>query len=116
MEHEEDLYITLPLDDNIMNPVTGLEKLFEQTVSHQGKWRIHKSDPDNIFPSDPHADRVDASEKLNLFTGDVYDTKKKYLYALSKKAMQFIYYKILNKGEETIIQKLQTNLSKIIYL
>ena len=38
---------------------TGKRLLLEKTVKHNGIWRIHKSDPDNIFPNDPHGDRVD---------------------------------------------------------
>lgn len=116
MNQKEDFYITLPLEKNIIDPVKGLERLFEQTVVHQGRWRIHKNDPDNVFPSDPHADRVDGAEKLDLYTGDVYNTTKKHLYTLSKKSMQFIYFKIIKDGEENIIQKLKTNSSKITYL
>jgi|WetSurMetagenome_2_1015567.scaffolds.fasta_scaffold21540_5 hypothetical protein len=116
-KENEVLEILLPLDADIINPMSGLIKLNEQTVSHQGKWRIHKNDPDNIFPSDPHADRVDESdEKLNLYTGEVYNSKKQYLYTLSKKSIQYIYHKIIKNGENTIINKLNENKSKITYL
>ena len=112
----EDLEILLPLDNNILNSKTGMERLYEQTVSNQGRWRIHKSDPDNLFPSDPHADRIDKPEKLDLYTGKVYNKNMQYQYTLSDKAMQFIYYKIIKKGEENIIQKLIINKSQITYL
>lgn len=115
MEENEQI-ILLPLDKDIFDPTTGMLRMVEQTVSHQGKWRIHKSDPDNIFPSDPHADRVDEPEKLNLYTGDVFNKKKEYLYTLSKKAMQYIFYQIMKKGEDNIKQKLNSNILLITYL
>lgn len=113
---ENELIILLPQDNAIINPVTGIQRLDEQTVNHQGRWRIHKSDPDNIFPSDPHADRQDEPEKLNLYTGEVYDKNKKLVRTLSKKSMLFIYHKILKNGEPNIIQKLTTNIAQITYL
>lgn len=116
MEEKKPLQINLPLDKDILNPITGMERLVEQTISHQGKWRVHKSDADNLFPSDPHGDRIDNPEKLNLYTGAVYDNKRQHIYTLSKKAMQFIYYKIMEKGEENIKQKLITNKVLITYL
>ncbi len=114
---EEYFDILLPLDSDIIDPVKGLQNLYEQTVNHQGRWRIHKNDPDDIFPSDPHADRVDEAEKLDLYTGEVYNSKTKlYEYTLSKKTMIFIYNKIMNKGEGTIILKLTANAAQIMYL
>lgn len=115
-EKEEFQDILLPLDSNIIDSTTGMERMVKQTVSHQGRWRIHKNDPDILFPSDPHADRVDEPEKLNLYTGDVYDKKQHFLYSISKKSMQFIYYKIMKDGEENIKQKLTTNKLQITYL
>ena len=41
----------------------GQRLLLEKQVKHNGIWRIHKSDPDNVFPSDPHGDRVDGENK-----------------------------------------------------
>ncbi len=116
MSENEFFSISLPLDKNIIDPIRGFERLDEQTVKHQGIWRIHKSDPDNVFPSDPHADRIDEPEKLNLYTGEVYNKKQEYLYKLSKKAMQFIYNKIMSKGEPDVIQKLEANKARITYL
>ena len=112
----DEMFINLPLDKDISDPTTGMMRMVEQTVSHQGRWRIHKSDPDNLFPSDPHADRVDAPEKLDLYTGNVFDKSRKFLYALSPKAMKFIYYKIMKSGEENIKQKLIANQLQITYL
>jgi hypothetical protein len=109
--------ILLPDEKDIINPVTGFVWLNEQTVSHQGIWRIHKSDPDRLFPSDPHADRVDEpGEKLNLYNGEVYSPKKQFLYKLSKKSIQYIYYKIINEGEDEVIKKLNDNKSRISFL
>jgi hypothetical protein len=116
MKEEEFQYIILHLDKNIIDSTTGMEKMDEQTVSHQGKWRIHKNAPDNLFPSDPHADRVDKPEKLDLYTGKVFDKKQHFLYSILKKSVQFIYYKIMKDGEDNIKQKLRINKLQITYL
>jgi len=95
----------------------GLRMLLEKTVKHNGIWRIHKNDPDDIFPSDPHADRQDEPEKLNLFNGYVYHKKtKEHLYTLPKKAMKFIYQEIMNCKEALIKDKLTANHKMITYL
>lgn len=95
----------------------GKRMLLEQQVKHNGIWRIHKSDPDNIFPSYPHGDRVDKPEKLNLYTGEVYSkTNKQFLYSLPKKAMKYIYNQIMRNKEQNIIDKMVANRQAITYL
>lgn len=95
----------------------GKRMLLERQVRQNGIWRIHKSDADDIFPSDPHGDRVDASEKLNIYTGDVFSkSTKKHLYTLPTKAMKFIYYELMRCKEQNIIDKLTTNKDQITYL
>jgi len=106
----------LPIEQDIINPLTCLRNISEQSVKKDGIWRIHKSDPDNIFPSDPHADRVDAKEKLDLYTGEVFDkVTHDFLYKMSKKSMQFIYHTIIRGGEANIIAKLNQNKHLIQY-
>lgn len=95
----------------------GGRMMLEKQVKHNGIWRIHKADPDDIFPSDPHGDRVDEPEKLDLYTGAVYSrTNKKLLYTLPKKAMKFIYNEIMGCKEEDIKNKLRANRNMITYL
>jgi hypothetical protein len=95
----------------------GYKMLLEKTVKHNGIWRIHKNDPDNIFPSDPHADRQDAPEKLDLYNGNVYDKKtKEHIYSLPKKAMKYIYQEIMKCKEDIIKNKLINNKAAITYL
>lgn len=96
---------------------TGQRMLLEKTVKHNGIWRIHKNDADDIFPSDPHADRQDAPEKLNLYNGQVFDkSTKKHIYTLPDKAMKFIYNQIMNCKEDLIKNKLIMNKALITYL
>ncbi len=96
---------------------TGQRMLLEKTVKHNGIWRIHKNDADDIFPSDPHADRQDAPEKLNLYNGHVFDkSTKKHIYTLPDKAMKFIYNQIMNCKEDLIKNKLIANRALITYL
>lgn len=97
--------------------VDGKRLLLERTVKHKGIWRVHQNDPDDIFLSDPHADRVDESEKLDLYTGNVYDKKTKaLLYKLPAKAMKFIYNKLIVSPEDSITKKLNSNKNLIEYL
>ena len=70
-------------------------------------WRIHKSDPDKIFPSNFHADRVDAAEKLDIYNGCVYCSKtKKYIRRLPNKVMRVIYGELEASKEEEIRNKI----------
>jgi len=90
--------------------------LLEVTVKRNGIWRVHKNDPDIVFPSDFHADRVDAPEKLDLYTGEVYSSvNNDYLRAEPKKAMRFIYQELL-KSKETRIQEHLKEVNKFTYL
>jgi len=95
----------------------GKRMLLEKQIKHNGVWKIHKNDPDNIFPSDPHADRVDRPEKLDLYTGKVYSKiDKKELRTLPKKAMVYIYNEIMKCKEDVIKDKLILRKSEITYL
>jgi hypothetical protein len=40
-------------------------------------WRIHKSDPDKIWPSNPHGDGVDAKVKVSIVDGRIFDRNTK---------------------------------------
>jgi hypothetical protein len=94
----------------------GDRMLLEKTVRHNGIWRIHNNDVDP-FPSDPHADRVDQPEKLDLYTGDVYSKKtKELLRTMPKKAMKYIYQQIMDADMEMVCKKLEANKDSIEYL
>lgn len=113
---EKNNYIEFQLPDfkNISDSGHYLEIAVQ--VKHNGIWRVHKNDPDDIFPSDFHADRVDAPEKLDLYTGNVYSKVNKLLIKnLPKKVMVYIYNALLKCKENNILEKLsQTN--KFVYL
>jgi len=85
----------------------GRQRLNERTVTHKGVWRVHKSDPDKIFPSDFHADRVDMPEKLDIYTGQVFSSlTRQFLYTLPPKAMRFIYRDLSRSKEPEILNQL----------
>ncbi len=92
--------------------------MFEVTIKQNGGiWRIHKCDPDDVFPCDPHADRVDKKEKLNLYNGEVFSLPNKiYDRTLSPKEMRYIYNQIMNSKETEIKNKLKVNSERITYL
>lgn len=95
----------------------GQRLLLEKTVKHNGIWRFHKCDPDNIFPSDPHGDRVDAPEKLNIYNGHVYSkSDKQLLRTLPKKVMIYIYSQLMNCKEDEIKDKIRANKHQITYI
>jgi hypothetical protein len=95
----------------------GQRLLLEKTVKHNGIWRFHKSDPDDIFPSDPHGDRVDAPEKLNIYNGYVYSLPdKKHIRTLPKKAMRYICNQLLSSKEDEIKEKIKANKTQITYM
>jgi len=110
------LYEEIELPDYREIIEDGRRMLVEGTVKHNGIWRIHKSDPDTVFPSDFHADRVDAPEKLDLYTGEVYSAiNGKRLRAEPKKAMRFI-YRELQKSKEDRIQGCLRKTDKFTYV
>jgi len=59
----------------------------ERTVKAGGYiWRIHKSDKDKLFPSDPHAQDTKSGKKLDLTNGDIFDSGgRRKIGKLSKK-------------------------------
>lgn len=64
--HDGDV-ITLVLADGIRG---------EATISVAGKtWRVHRHDPDCIWPSDFHAHSLSDTETLNIHNGDVWNPK-----------------------------------------
>lgn len=117
MDKHEQTILEFQLPDFAEIMQDGQQMLLEKVVKHNGIWKINKYDPDTIFPSDPHADRVDASEKLDLYTGDVYSKiDKQHLYTLPKKAMKYIYNQIMACKEDEIKNKLIADASAITYL
>ncbi len=106
--------IELPAYKEILDD--GRRMFLEVTLKHNGIWRIHKSDPDTVFPSDFHADRLDAAEKLDLYTGDVYSAvNRSHLRTEPKKAMRFI-FQALQKSKEARIQSCLKQKGKFTYL
>jgi hypothetical protein len=109
----EDLIIIVPEERDILD--NGMQMFREQIVSHQGRWKISLNDPDP-WPSDPHGDRQDAPEKLNIYNGEVFSKKDhSYQYSLSKKAMNFIYKRIMASKYTKIKDVLTTNASLFTY-
>jgi cysteinyl-tRNA synthetase len=85
----------------------GDRLLIEVTVKSNGVWVIHKSDPDTNFPSDFHADRRDAAEKLDLYTGNVFDrTNRQMIRKFPRKAMLLVFRRLLASKEPEIQSKL----------
>lgn len=114
---ENENYIQFELPDFSEITTDGKRMLLEKVVKHNGIWKIHKSDADDIFPSDPHADRTDEPEKLDLYNGNVYSkTNKQFLRILPKKAMIYIYNELIKCKEETIKNKLISRKAEITYL
>ena len=81
-----------------------------------GIWEVHLTDKDS-FPSNPHADRVDKPEKLNLYNGEVFSKiNLKRVGKVHKKDMRIIHAEIMNRGEEKVIGKLKGNKHFITYM
>jgi len=109
--------IEIQLPDFLEIIETGQGLLLEKTVRHNGIWRFHKCDPDDIFPSDPHGDRVDEPEKLNIYNGFVYSMPNKtHIRTLPKKAMIYICKQLLTSKEDELKNKIKENKSLITYM
>ena len=114
----DNVYVKIPITNTKQDTCYSLvKKLAGQGVKSNGAiWRINKNDLDS-FPSDPHADRADKAEKLNLYNGEVFNSKnRKYLRTLSNKEMNRIYASIILDGEQSVIDKLEKNKKLITYL
>jgi hypothetical protein len=48
------------------------------------KWELYKADKDP-FPSIPHMHALNAPMKLNIYTGEIYDTRNKILISVASK-------------------------------
>ena len=85
----------------------------EATVRRNGKsWRINKNDRDEIFPSDFHAHNLETGEKLDLYTGYLYNpVTKKLLWALHKKDWIAILSELKTIKDKSISLKANTVLS-----
>ena len=109
-------YIEIELPDYREMAEDGRRMLVEGTVKHNGIWRVHSNDPDTVFPSDFHADRVDAAEKLDLYTGEVYSKiNGNHLRTEKKKAMRYI-YRELQRSKEASIQERLARTDQFTYL
>ena len=89
--------------------------MIERIVKHQGNWKINLNDVDP-WPSNPHGDRIDAPEKLDLLTGLVYSKQSKNrIRVLSKKSMRYIFYQIKAFEDKRLYNKLNSQMSHVTY-
>jgi hypothetical protein len=66
-------------------------------IGHK-KWQFHKSDPDK-WPSVPHGHNYQENQKINVYTGEVFQPKtKKYLGKLKNKFLKDMQKELKNKG------------------
>lgn len=92
MNNSEYFEIILPDDFEHIREDGACLEISYQFKHNNGIWRVHNNDPDDIFPSAFHADRVDKAEKLDLYTGSVYSKiNKELLYNLPAKVMKYMY-------------------------
>lgn len=111
---DELVKITLPLEQYILD--NGMERLIEVVVKNRGVWEVHLSDADP-WPSEPHAHNLEAKEKLDLITGNVYDpTTRKFLYKMSDKTMRYFFKNLTKNDKSPIAQKLIAQKNLISYL
>jgi hypothetical protein len=106
----------VPPDDDIQEDGTAILK--EYTVRHQGIWRVHQQDADDKWPSDFHAHNLDdGREKLDIYTGEVYDiVSREKKYQLKGKAMRYIYAELRDCGNDAIAKKCTNDPDTFPYL
>lgn len=100
----EYLEIILPAEQEIQDDGTWV--IPEHTLRHQGRWRVHQKDDDD-WPSNFHAHNVeDPREKLDLYTGIIYNTStKEPIRKLSEKSMRFMYNELAHCKNEQLAAK-----------
>jgi len=106
--------IELPGAEEIMED--GTKQLLEVTLKHRGIWRVHLDDKDQYNPSDFHGHNIDTGEKLDFYTGIIYDNKgKNQKRKLSRKDMLYFKKEIEKTTYDDLISKYQS-IEKFIYL
>ncbi|MBQ8481996.1 MAG: hypothetical protein IJ532_05630 [Alphaproteobacteria bacterium] len=83
----ENNYIFITNEQDIEYFSNIKKRLDEVVIKNNGKqWTFHKSDPDKIWPSDPHGDSK--YEKLNPYDGTIWDkSTKQCIGQLSKRQL-----------------------------
>lgn len=94
----------------------GRRMVLEVTVRRNGVWRVHSNDPDTVFPSDFHADRVDAPEKLDLYTGGVFSAIHGNLLRTEPKKVMLYIFRELQRCKEVRIQQRLRSTDRFAYL
>lgn len=110
----EDLYIKIPKEEYILED--GTQIIIKAIVKHRGIWKINLNDADK-WPSDPHGDRVDCAEKLDLLNGNIYSKiTKLQIGRFSNKTMRFMFLEVKKHCNEKIFEKLISQKDCITYL
>lgn len=88
------------------------------TLRRNGKvWRFHKTDADVHFPSDFHVHNIENGERLDMFTGYVYDPRTRQpIGVLPRKDMRAIYAKLKSSKDIAISAKCDDNPARFSYL
>jgi hypothetical protein len=116
MNAQRSLYEEIELPDYAGLTEDGRRTLSSGTARRNGVWRVRKDASDSLFPSDFCAERVDAPEKLDLYTGEVYSAiNGSHLRAEPKKAMRFLYRRLQN-SKEARIQACLRDVERFTYL
>lgn len=124
----EDLYTDIYVNGTKQNQETILEDgdklgLYfpirgSVTIKRSGNvWRVHKADPDDQFPCNFHAHNVGAPETLNLYTGEVYDSRSRTLVRkVPKNIMRDIFKRLSTCDEEEIRKRCRECKSRFVFL
>ena len=111
LEEPQALWVALhPKDAGLRCPKYLIKKT---PSSHNGlaltitvgghNWRLHRSDPD-IWPSVPHAIDNEYAEKLNPFTGEVYNVRnRQYLRRLHGRDLDIVQERVRIKWPDVRI-------------
>lgn len=102
---KNDEFIIQNFDDDDIEE-NGLLRLREWTVHCKGNWRVHKSDVDN-WPSNLHAHSLEVAEKMDLYTGEIYDVKSHELVRkLRPKELRNVHSQLRDAGVTWAVAKL----------
>ncbi|MFH1431278.1 MAG: hypothetical protein ABIG37_02310 [Nanoarchaeota archaeon] len=97
MEDKEEISFFIPEDDNDLT-IDGKIYIKLYDVKMKGeKWRFNKNDKDT-FPSKPHGHNLETGEKINIWTGEIWDKNKTLKRKFSDKKVLFIQSKLRDRG------------------
>lgn len=92
----DEIRIQLPPEENIF--ANGWIKLTEKFIPLKNEvWIFHKNDPDSL-PSKPHGHNRDTGEKINPYTGEIFNQSGVVVRNLGRRQLGVLHNRLRQAG------------------